>query len=60
MSKEDNDDNKEYKVFAPEKIKNVTSSIQLNIDNKLYRIFLTLDEITRFICKKTGYIFTKC
>lgn len=39
--------------------KDVPSSIQININDEVYRVFLNIDEITCFICKKPGHIFSK-
>lgn len=47
-------------VYIHEETKSVPPSIQIDIDGELYRIFLTIDEITCFICKQTGHISSKC
>lgn len=44
----------------PDENDNLPSSIIITFENTSYRIFLTYDDVTCFICKKNGHIASKC
>lgn len=60
-------DDNAYKVFSfrrqvyvSEDTKDIPSSIQINIDDETFRVFLTLDGIQCFICKQPGHVSSQC